>query len=463
MNTPRNYTNTLVNLDTVPIVMLCVSLVLLSTLVLEGYFAPILLYTLMITMGIILITLFSNKYEIFFKIKLFVFFFSLYLIYTLVNCYILLSTNPNILPYNYVDEITFYHYSNIGLPYISGEENFLEMFSNWKLPFYDVSLHVVFSSLITYFSILIDGDNNIMAQKLLSPFLGGMLLVVLYSTLRYQFSDRAFAVKATLAYGLLSAIFIYSTPLLRDTDIALAYMIFFFLFLQKNSFINFILLFMVAFTTIYLRAESGLILFGLSLLYGYLYAGKLQSRSIKFIFYILLMILFSFVLYSQAHKIIGMMMGTNERYLTRIVAASSEGSIASLFRKLPFPLSDIAKVLFGQMSPFPFFYSINNPPAAISGIFWPFIFIMMLYAVMKKHIRTLIDTKVKYLLIAAVTILFLMSVEPMPRRMMSVYPIIYITSLYVFFVIPKNKINLFLTYYISGIVSLNIFYYLLKL
>jgi len=313
------------------------------------------------------------------------------------------------------------------------------------------------------FSTFIDGHNTIILQKLLSPFLGGLFIVVLYSTLKYQFKDRTFTLNATVAYGLLSAIFMYSTPLLRDIDVALAYMVFLYIFLQKNSFIHFLFLLFVAFLTVYLRVESGMVLFGLTSLYSYLYVRKLESRSIKLIFYILLIMLFSFIFLLIFNKIVGMIISLDESNTARGISGSSAGSISLLFNKLPFGLSHLAKVLFGQMQPFPFFLVIDRPQEAISGIFWPFIFIMMFYAVMKKNIRVLIDAKVKYLLMVTIAVLFLMSSEPMTRRMMSVYPIIYITSLYVFLTVPNNELKRALSYYIFGIISFNTFYYFIKL
>jgi len=176
------------------------------------------------------------------------------------------------------------------------------------------------------------------------------------------------------------------------------------------------------------------------------------------------MVLFSFFLLVLSHKIIGMVVGLDEANTARSIARSSEDSIAVTFNKLPFPLNFIAKVSFGQMKPFPFFHRISDIPLeAISGIFWPFIVIMMSYAVMKKNIRVLIDEKVKYLLMIAIAVLFLMSSEPMARRMMSVYPIMYIVSLYTFIAMPKNKIKRIFSYYLFGIITLNILYYLIKI
>lgn len=463
MNNIRNENLKIPYLESISIVMLFISLILLSIIAWERNLGPIILYLLLNIVGIVLIFVFSHKYEILLKIKLFIIFFSLYLIYALINYYILLNYVDEKFPFSYFDESTFYQFSFMALPYISGEKNFFDLFSFAAYPMHDLSLHVMFSALIAYFSIAIDGSNTIMVQKLLSPFFGGLFIVVLYSTLKYQFKDQIFALNATVAYGLISVIFMYSTPLLRDIDIALAYMIAIYLFLQKNHIVNFLLLLIIAYTTIYLRTESGLVLYALALLYAYFNVRKLESRSIKLIFYILLMVIFSFVLLMVYNKIIGMIIDRNESNLARSIALASTSSLGLLLNKLPFPLSYVAKVLFGQIQPFPFFIAIDRPPEAISGIFWPFIFIMMLYGVIKKNIRVLIDIKIKYLLVVAIAILFLMSSEPQARRMMSVYPIIYITSLYVFFLVPQDRIKRAFLYYIFGILSLNTFYFLIKL
>ncbi len=461
MNIVQTNGNPIMNLGYMAIVMLVLPLVSLSIVALKGSLSPISIFFLMLVFGSILIVVFSNKDEIFLKIKLFAFIFSLYLAYTLIDHYFLLSFSPNQLPFNYNDEKTLYTWSNFGLPYISGDKNFFDIFSVFELS--EMSLHIVFTSIIGYMSILIDGTNIILVQKFLSPFFGGLLSVVLYSTLKYQFSDRTFALNATFAYSLLSAVFIYSAAALRDIDVALAYMIFFYLFLQKSSIVNFLFLFLVAYITVYLRVESGMVLFGLTLLYSYFYISKLQSKSIKLIFYILSIGLFSFVFLLMFNKIMGMVGSLNERKVASAIAYASSDSIAVKFNKLPFGISHIVKVLFGQILPFPFFKDINFPPSAISGIFWPFVFMMMLYTVMKKNIRVLIDEKIQYLLLYAFIILLLMSGELLTRRMMSVYPIIYITGLYAYIAIPKNEMKKIILYYLFAMFSLNTFYYIIKI
>lgn len=463
MNTVKSSTDAITDLGFIATVMLLLSLFLLSIVALDGSLAPIFLFFLMLVFGTTLIVVFSNKDEIFLKIKLFIFSFSIILIYTLANHYILVQSFPITSSFLYPDGPTFYLFSNLALPYINGEKNFFDLFSVASFPMNELPLHLIFSAYIAYFSNVIDGNNTIIIQKLLSPFFGGMFSVVLYSTLKYQFKDTSFAFKATLAYTLLSAVFIYATSLMRDIDIALAYMIFIYLFLQPHSKINFLFLIVVSYLTLYLRAESGIVLFGMILVYSWLYVRKLQSRSIKLIFYILFIALFSIVILLMYNKIAGMIIDRNESNLVRAVAQSSSGSIGILLNKLPFPLNSVAKVLFGQIQPFPFLLAIDRPPEAISGIFWPFIFMTMLFVVIKKNIRIFLDEKLKYLLMMSITVLFLMSSEPMARRMMSVYPIIYITSLYVFTFFEKNTIKKAMLYYIFGIVSLNIIYYLIKI
>jgi len=451
-----------IGLNFLSLVLLSLSVLYLSWSALDKNLAPLLLYLLMILMGIVVILLFA-KDDRKIKIELFIFVFSLSLFYILLHDTIVLSFPNNKLPFDYIDGPTFYNFSNLALAYISGEKEFFSLFTFASYPMHDLSLHVMFSGLIAYFSTVIDGENSILIQRLLSPFFGGVLASILYSTLKHQFKDRTFVLYATLAYSLLSALFIYSTSLMRDVDIALTYMIAIYLFLQPSSKINFFLLLGVAYITLYLRTESGMVLFGIALLYSYLYVRKLESKSIRFIFYLLLVVLFSSVVLLMYPKIVAMLIDRNEVNMARAVALSSSSSIGLLLNKLPFPVNYIAKVLFGQIQPFPFLIAIDRFPEAISGIFWPLIVVTMSYALIKKRIRIFLDEKIKYLLLIAITILFLMSSEPMARRMMSVYPIMYIVSLYVFFILPRGEIKRIIAYYLFGIISLNILYYLIKL
>lgn len=445
----------------ISILSIFIALLLLITISFYEKLAPIVLYLLLITITTSLIVTLSRS-EVILKIKIFLFFFSFYLTYTLIQHYILLIYSPEH-PYIFPDEIHFYHFSELAVPYLTGEKSFFELFSNWKLPLHELALHTVFSGYIAHVSYLIDGQNTIIIQKMLSPFLGSLLLVFLYLTLNLQFEDKRFTLKATLIYGLFSAVFMYSTPLLRDIDVALAYMIFFYIFLHRFSYFRLTLLFFIAFLTSYLRLESGMVLYGLVLLFLYFYVRDINSGPLKYILYILVSIIFAVVISMTYKKVTNKIISVDQSYASKGIAQSSANSISLVFNKLPFGLSHTAKLLFSQIKPFPFLGAIDRPLEAISGVFWPFIFTMMLYAVFQKNIRRHIGEKMAYLLIVVIVILYLMSSGPLVRRMISVYPIIYFVSLYTFYVLPKQKIKNFLFIYLFGIFSLNLLYHLIKL
>jgi len=455
-------------LNLVSIVMLSVSSLLLGSIALERYLAPMILYLLMIMVGVFLIVVFSNKNEITLKVKLFIIFFSLYLIYTLLQHYFLISLYPDSLPYVYLDEPKFYKFSELGLPYVSGEKNIIDLYfdiyKNKKMfLIHEFPLHVLFTSIIVQISIIIDGSYSIIAQKFFSPFIGGMFSVVLYSTIKYQFKDTVFSINATIAYALFTAVFMYSTVVLRDIDIALTYMIFIYIFLQNNSIRNFILLIFIAFLTFNLRSESGLVLYGLTMLYAFLIVKNLDNQLIRILFYIVIFINLLAVLYLL--NIVNMVSSKVENIQVARGAAVNvtKDSFSLVFDKLPIGLSHIVKTMFGQLNPFPLFKNFAEFPLILQGLFWPFIDLILLYTVIHKEVRALLDEKIKILLIVAIVILLLMSSEPLPRRMMSVYPIIYITALYGFFNIPKDKIKKIYFIFLIGIISLNVLYYLMKL
>lgn len=444
------------------ITVFLISVILLSFLAINNSLAPVVMFIFMVIFASTLIFIFSKE-EILIKLNLFLFFFSLYFTYVLLQHYVFLVFDPTQLPYHFSDESKFYEFSEIAIPYLTGEKDFFWLFYDWNLPLHDLPLHTVFSGYIAYFSILIDGSNSIVIQKLLSPFFGGLIIVVLYSIIKQQFGDTKFALNATFAYGLLSSLFMYSTPLLRDIDVALAYILFFYIFLQKYSLQGLVMMSIIAFLTIYLRVESGMLLYGIILIYIYLFARSINNQSLKFIIYIIVFILIVLVSFLMYHKVTSTIANVDESYKEMGIAQSSSGSISLLFNKLPFGLSHTAKLLFSQLKPFPFLFSINKPLEAISGLLWPFIFILMLYAVIVKDIRKLMDTKIHYLLMVSIMVLYLMSSGPLVRRMMSVYPIIYLASLYVFWVLPNHKLKRVFIYYLFGIVSLNILYYYLKI
>lgn len=445
-------------------VSIIISLLLLCIVGMTGVLSPITLYLIMLSVGVILIIIISDKNDVYYKVKLFLFFFSLYLIYTLSVHYILLDDSSNILLQLFNDEFTLYELSNMGLPYVTGKKNFFDIFFVYRID--ELPLHIVFMSLIANFSIYIDGTNVILTQKLFSPFLGGLFSVFLYSTLKYQFKNTTIAFNGTMVYGLLSAIFMYSTPILRDIDIALTYIMFFYVFLQKNSFVNILTMLLIAFITYFLRNESGIVLFALTIFSLFFSVKELKNIWLKMIIYSVLSVLLLVFFYLSASVILSISEQYSQMAEGRMAmgaAESTKNSFSKIFEKLPFGVSHTLKVFFGQIQPFPLFRAIFKPPEMVSGIFWPFIFMMMLYGIAYKHIREKIDIKIKYLLVASIAILFLMSAEPMTRRMLSIYPIIYIVSLYVFFIVPKNKIKKAAAYYIFGIIVLNTFYYLMKI
>lgn len=455
-------------LNLVSIVMLSVSSLLFGFIALERYLAPMILYLLMLVVGVFLIVVFSNKNEISLKVKLFILFFSLYLIYTLLQHYFLISLFPHHLPYIYPDEAKYYRFSELGLPYVSGEKNIIDLYfdvyKNKKMfMIHEFPLHVLFTSIIAQISIIIDGSYSIFAQKLFSPFIGGMFSVVLYSTIKYQFKDTIFSINATIAYALFTAVFMYSTVVLRDIDIALTYMIFIYIFLQNNSIRNFILLIFIAFLTFNLRSESGLVLYGLTMLYAFLIVRNLDNQFIRIILYIVIFINVLAVLYLL--NIVNMVSSKVEdiQVARGAVRNVTKDSFSQVFDKLPIGLSHIVKTMFSQLNPFPLFKNFAEFPLILQGLFWPFIDLILLYTLINREVRALLDDKIKILLIVAIVVLLLMSSEALPRRMMSVYPILYITALYGFFNIPKYKIKKIYSIFLMLIISLNVLYYVMKI
>ena len=96
-----NYT--LRSLNFLSIGMFILLLFFLGLIAVDRFLTPAVLFLLMLTFGSLLIIFFSNKDEILLKVKLFIFFFSLYLLYALFQHYILLHISPTSKPFIYFD------------------------------------------------------------------------------------------------------------------------------------------------------------------------------------------------------------------------------------------------------------------------------------------------------------------------------------------------------------------------
>lgn len=275
---------------------------------------------------------------------------------------------------------------------------------------------------------------------LLLVFFGILSAITLYRIMTSFFLPNE-SLKYVLAFSLLSIFHLYSILILRDIVIAFVYLLCIEIIIRRFSLINLFVLFIYMIIAWGLRLYSGL--FIVSFILFYIFKAIRNSRAKNFLMIVfcslcILLIMSSYFLIQQTSEEI-------EVYVeyTKDGAAESGGLINNLL-SLPPVVKEIALVLFSQMSPFPpytVFYKVNfvtdiyiSALVVISEIWWFLVVYSFLYVlILKKKILSISFDSILLLLIVLVYILANTS-HPDVRRMMPIYPIIYIMYLLI-----KNK------------------------
>lgn len=133
---------------------------------------------------------------------------------------------------------------------------------------------------------------------------------------------------------------------------------------------------------------------------------------------------------------------TIQTYSERAFRVANQGSLSIKLRQLPVPINWIALTGFGQIRPFPFWYIIfehrpNLPfikqlfylPWAIAGLFWFSVWMRLL-----RYPKRVIKFAKKYKYVVTVVLLYLVVVsitQSLSRRLMAVYPLIFMAYIYV--------------------------------
>jgi len=412
-----------------------------------------------IIIGILFLMLISEKLTnstlfIFFIFFIFYFYHMLFIYYGIQYIY---SSNHIV-----IDEIKFFSMSNDVIAVIKRGFSLFDlanMYEYHELPAqaYNTGHLAIIANAL--------GNNSILIQKLFIVFISALIPALLFNFLK-KFMTEYEAFISTFIYGFFIFITYYSALLLRDIHVALTYMIVILLIFEKKSITNFILLNIILFISFYLRFETGIFLIMISSIY---YIDIIKSKSFisKIIFLFILFIIIGYLIYS--FDLINLFLNLLNSTTTHGIENAQAGSLGVLLNKLPFGINYIAKMLFSQLQPFPAWIAFRDFGLFqifyfISGIIWFFVFCYFLYGIFILKILNHIDKKLLYLTFFSILyILLISSTEGLVRRLMAVYPAIYLISVLTFL-----KLDVIYRYKIlfNGILSyilITILYFILKL
>lgn len=343
--------------------------------------------------------------------------------------------------FQYPDQESFYEMSQYlgGLPNVKSIYNncfadqiYLALTENQGAYFY--------FGLISYFANHYLGGNSVLFQILNVSFLAALIPVFIFRIL-ISFVSLRRAFLSSIIFVFCSYIFYYSPWILRDIHIALLYSIGLSILYTSFKVYRLLLLCVLSFITFYFRAEHGLFMLFMPLLYVYE-----QTKKNKIVHYSLIGISIVIIM-GLSIIIIPEIMAiqkTLNSYQEFTQDAAEEGGLGKYIYRLPMGLKEIVAVLYSQISPFPSWGGITNAknfPQLIIGLvqiiapaFWFIVWFCVVQILRYKDYRDLLPNILIFSGLAFLAFLIANSSNINPRRLICMYPVFYI-----FYVIAKEN------------------------
>jgi len=375
------------------------------------------------------------------SIYIFLLFFAIYIGYNLIIslCLINFYGVENIK----ADELWFFRTSNAVYLLIKDGYSFSDIANIGE--YGDTYGVAYWYGVITYIANLY-GENSVLVQKFGVSFVAALIPMAMYGISRLYFSSKV-SFQITLLYGFFSFIPYFASTLLRDTHIALMFILSMYLILKKVSLLNILLLSIFIFFSYTLREQTGVFMLGFVSIYFFvMIENTINSRAIKFSVYIMLLLILIAIVFSLDF-LFDMLNQTSSSSAQRSQAGASAGSMGAKIAKLPFGLNILALFGFGQIQPFPPSFIFKGGHKGLleltylmAGILWIYGWVFLLYGIFKVKILKTLDLKLLLLFVFSMLYITLISViDFSQRKQMAVYPIVFLLMVMSYLKIETSK------------------------
>lgn len=276
------------------------------------------------------------------------------------------------------------------------------------------------------------GGSSVLFMTLIQTLFGLMSIMMLYRILVRQFGfEQAFKYSLLFAFG--SHFLFYSSVIIRDITIVYFYLVSTAIIISKFEIRNLIVLIICILITWGIRLYSGLFLFVFLGYYMYIISTTDRSRKISLVVFIpallvLVGVVMSFSIFDQTVQEIN-------DYSELSFENSGDGMVSKLM-KLPPGISQIALLLFAMVKPFPPFSVISIADSfssfvmssvfTFNSVFWFCIFYVTIIGMLFKGFWGKMNFSEKLLLLVVLVFLMANTAHADVRRMMPVFPILYI-------------------------------------
>lgn len=306
---------------------------------------------------------------------------------------------------------------------------------------------------ISYISNTFFDGNSVLLQSMHISFLAILTNLLMYKFLKNNEVQRNI-LKYTITYAILSPIFFYSPWILRDIHIAFLFMVGLVLISSKFSFKKLLLLLFIIFLVFEFRVENGL--FMIIFVPYYIIFKARSHRYFKFAtfsFVIIFIISLPFLvelLIPKFKNTITLL----ENYETYTLESLENQGLGKYLYRLPFGLKHIAIVLYSQITHFPpwAIIEISQTPyqiligiiSLVKSVFWSLLFILSVISLFSKNARKILNKNLILLLLFFILYLFLNSSNINDRRLLAMYPILFLYIGNLNLKISKKEMNHFL-------------------
>lgn len=278
------------------------------------------------------------------------------------------------------------------------------------------------------------GGATVFYMTLAQTLFGVLCSVILYRVVVRFYPEKA--VKYTITFSCCSLFLFYSSVIIRDITVALFFIYALDYLTQEFKFQRLIILIVFGFIVWGVRLYSGLFYFIFPICYIALRMTKHAGKSGTIM---LLLSLGLIMLPVVAVTALGEQTQAEIEEYEEFSAERNENGLFYKLSNLPVGVKQIALTLFSQISPFPphgFLQSASTLSQAIMGLdlviyefFWFFIVYMLAYlCLIRGKYKDLTRTE---LILVMIALLYIVAntAHPDIRRMMPVYPIIYLVNL----------------------------------
>lgn len=307
------------------------------------------------------------------------------------------------------------------------------------------------------------GTDPVLLTKLLNSIVGALTIGFIFLCVNL---NQKIPIKSIIWFLLFSPIFENSVVLMRDIYVCFFYAWIFYYVLIPHKKYRHIKILLLCLLSMLIRPENGLFALCFLLIRPIInttYYSK-SKKALMIIFFIIIGTISCIYILPKAYNVMIF-------YQLRDLSLASTSSFGAMLRTLPLPFNIVLPAIFSQMMPFPLWFNLLRPYGGeltilsiFSSFYWISIWGIIIYCCWCNWAKLISQKKIIIggLFIAFLYIIMTTYGEINVRRIMGIYPIVFIVYCNIKYYVKFEKriyIERFLTFMI---VILNILYFVIR-